>query len=186
MGSPPTSDGTHDPELDALRIAVRGEGKRPGLADVLPRLQRTHRKTLIRRELWTKGELARHPAPREVIRSMRRPGNVDEHRRVVQTFDARRTLVNDVHENRVVRYTVREVRARLVLRAQGGHQEAIDLLRELDHAVGATPFLLEVGELSARPTEPTATLSGDPLYRTVFHALLSLPRSPQGATGPAG
>ncbi len=163
-------------EMNALRTAVRGEGRRPGLADVLPRLQRSHRKMLVRHEMWTKGELARHPEPREVIRSMRRPGNVDERRRVVQTFDARRMMVADVHENRVVRYTVEEVMTRLIVRSRDGEPEATALLRELDQAVATAPFLREVGGLRSRPTEPTATLSGDPLYRTVFHALIGLPR----------
>jgi predicted component of viral defense system (DUF524 family) len=185
MASPPTSDLASDPhsdppaddvELQALRIAVRGAGRRPGLVDVLPRLQRSHRKMLVRHEMWTKGELARHPEPREVIRSMRRPGNVDERRRVVQTFDARRTMVADVHENRVVRYTVEEIMTRLIIRSREGNAEAGELLHELDHAVSTAPFLHEVGGLRSRPTEPTATLSGDPLYRTVFHALIGLPR----------
>jgi hypothetical protein len=184
MASRPTSEPA-DPvgaspfperEMRALRTAVRGEGRRPGLADVLPRLQRSHRKMLVRREMWTKGDLARHPEPREVIRSMRRPGNVDENRRVVQTFDARRVMVADVHENRVVRYTVEEVLTRLILRSREGDPEAGALLRELDQAVASAPFLREVGGLRSRPTEPTATLSGDPLYRTVFHALIGLPR----------
>lgn len=184
MASRPTSEraepgGTPslaEREMNALRTAVRGEGRRPGLADVLPRLQRSHRKMLVRHEMWTKGELARHPEPREVIRSMRRPGNVDERRRVVQTFDARRVMVADVHENRVVRYTVEEVLTRLIVRSRNGEAEATALLRELDHAVATAPFLREVGGLRSRPTEPTATLSGDPLYRTVFHALIGLPR----------
>ena len=37
-------------------------------------LQQTHRKDLIRVERWTSGDLARHPEPRELIRSRRQPG----------------------------------------------------------------------------------------------------------------
>ena len=142
MASPPSSESAvstvGDPEMDALRLAVRGQGRRPGLVDVLPRLQRSHRKLLVRNEMWTKGELARHPEPREVIRSMRRPGNVDEKRRVVQTFDARRTMIADVHENRVVRYTVEEVLTRLIIRSRAGNDEANTLLPE-ERRLAITP-----------------------------------------------
>ncbi|HSL12043.1 MAG TPA: hypothetical protein VLA82_12075 [Actinomycetota bacterium] len=162
-------------ELDALRIAVRGDGTRPGLVSVLPRLQRAHKKELIRREHWTSGDLARHPEPRELIRSWRRPGNLDEHGRLLHVFDARRMLVEDVHENRVVKHVVHDVRARLHRLASAGVGDAPELERELDLAVDRCPFLIDVGVLKARPTEPTATLGGDPLYRTVFQLWLGLP-----------
>ena len=162
-------------ELFALRIAVRGDGTRPGLASVLPRLQRSHKKELIRREQWTSGDLARHPEPRELIRSRRRPGNVDEHGRLLHVFDARRVLVEDVHENRVVKHVVQDVRARLDRLAAAGVGDAGDLARELDIAIERCPFLALVGTLKSRPTEPTATLGGDPLYRTVFQLWLALP-----------
>jgi hypothetical protein len=175
MGSPP-SDPARAGELDRLRAAVRGDEREPGLAAVLPRLQGAHRKELIRRERWTQGDLARHPQPRELIRSVRRPGNMDENGRLIRVFDAQRVLVEDVHENRVVRYVVRIVRGRIARLAARGEPEAIRLLRELDAAVTTAPFLRDVGELDARPTVPTATLSGDPLYRSVFRTLLALDR----------
>lgn len=176
MASPPSEPGVPAGELEHLRTAVRGNGSEPGLAWVLPRLQRAHRKELIRRERWTMGDLARHPEPRELIRSVRRPGNMDEHGRLIRVFDARRVLVEDVHENRVVRYVVQAVRARIAGLAAEGDLEAVTLLRELDAAVTNAPFLRTVGELDARPTVPTATLSGDPLYRSVFRTWLALDR----------
>jgi hypothetical protein len=176
MGSPPSEPSVEAGELERLRTAIRGAGVEPGLAWVLPRLQRAHRKDLIRRERWTMGDLARHPEPRELIRSVRRPGNMDENGRLIRVFDARRVLVEDVHENRVVRYVVQAVRGRLVALAGRGDLEAVTLLRELDAAVTNAPFLRTVGDLDARPTEPTATLSGDPLYRSVFRTWLALDR----------
>jgi hypothetical protein len=160
-------------ELDRLRAAVRGAGDQPGLAKVLPRLQRAHRKELVRREQWTFGDLARHPEPRELIRSRRRPGNLDENGKLIRIFDSRRLLVEDVHENRVVRHAVLEVRSRL---AAIEELEAFQLLNELDAAISQAPFLRQVGALKARPTEPTATLAGDPLYRAVYQAWLTLQR----------
>jgi hypothetical protein len=160
-------------ELDRLRAVVRGAGDQPGLAHVLPRLQRAHRKELVRQEQWTFGELARHPEPRELIRSRRRPGNLDENGQLIRIFDSRRVLVEDVHENRVVRHAVMEVRTRLA--ALDG-LEAFRLLDELDAAIAQAPFLRQVGRLRARPTEPTATLAGDPLYRAIYQAWLSLQR----------
>ncbi|MBI3648837.1 MAG: DUF2357 domain-containing protein [Actinobacteria bacterium] len=159
--------------LESLRAAVCGAADRPGLVHVLPRLQRAHRKQLIRLEQWTHGDLARHPEPRELIRSRRRPGNIDEHGRIVRIFDARRVLVDDVHENRVVRHVVREVRSRLLALDE---PEAMELLDELDSAIAQAPFLRQVGPLSATSTEPTATLAGDPLYRAVYQTWLDLRR----------
>jgi hypothetical protein len=159
--------------LDALRAVVRGDADRPGLVDVLPRLQRAHRKELRRRERWTHGDLARHPEPREVIRSRRRPGNMGPNGQFIRIFDARRELVEDVHENRVVRHAVTDVRRRLLALDD---PEAATLLEELDAAIAQAPFLRDVGDLRARPTEPTATLSGDPLYRAVFQGWLGLGR----------
>lgn len=171
-------------ELEALRDTVRGDGNRPGLSSVLPRLQRAHKKELIRREQWTSGDLARHPEPRELIRSWRRPGNLDERGRLLHVFDARRVLVEDVHENRVVKHVVTDVHVRLDRLAEQGVGDAEDLRRELDLAIDRAPFLSTVGSLKARPTEPTGTLGGDPLYRTVFQLWLALPPVP-AASPPA-
>lgn len=165
-------------ELEALRDAVRGDGNRPGLTSVLPRLQRAHKKELIRREQWTSGDLARHPEPRELIRSWRRPGNLDERGRLLHVFDARRVLVEDVHENRVVKHVVTDVHVRLDRLAEQEVGDAEALRRELDLAIDRAPFLSTVSGLKARPTEPTGTLGGDPLYRTVFQLWLALPPAP--------
>jgi hypothetical protein len=160
-------------ELEALRLVVRGTDDRAGLVDVLPRLQHTHRKELRRRERWTHGDLARHPEPRELIRSRRRPGNLGPNGQLVRVYDARRELVEDVHENRVVRHAAEDVRRRLLALDD---PEAAVLVEELDVALAQAPFLRNVGPLRARPTEPTATLAYDPLYRSVFQAWLELDR----------
>ena len=174
MASPRSSSSRSDvTSLDELRSIVRGTPDRPGLVDVLPRMQLAHRKELRRREQWTHGDLARHPEPRELVRSRRRPGNIGEHGELIRIFDARRELVEDVHENRVVRHAVRDVRRRL---EELEDPDAVALLVELDAAIAQAPFLRNVGALRARPTEPTATLSGDPLYRAVFQAWLELDR----------
>jgi hypothetical protein len=176
MGSPPSEPRSPSMGLERLRAAVRGTERGPGLAAVLPRLQGAHRKSLVRVERWTLGDLARHPEPRELIRSVRRPGNRDEHGRVVNIFDSRRVLVEDVHENRVVRHAALEVRSRLQRLVAQGDGEATEILQELDTALAAAPFLRNVSALDARPTVPTATLSEDPLYRTVFQIWLALDR----------
>jgi hypothetical protein len=170
-----TTPAPDDRELDALRTLIRGGPGRPGLDRALPRLQRAHRKELLRVERWTYGELARHPEPRELIRSWRRPGNIDEHDRIRRIFDARRVLVADVHENRVVRYAVVESRRRLRGRAETGDPAAPSLLAELEIAAAQAPFLDEVSDLRSSPREPTATLQRDPLYRTIFCGVLGLP-----------
>ena len=138
---------------------------------MLPRLQRAHRKDLIRAERWTSGDLARHPEPRELIRSRRRPGNMDENGRLIRVFDARRVLVEDVHENRVVKHAVGEVRAALDASEE---DEALLMLLELDAATAQATYLHDVGDLKGLPGVPTATLAGHPLYRTVYQAWLDL------------
>jgi hypothetical protein len=185
MGSPASSE-LHDEApaepasdvgLDQLRDILHGTPGRPGLIDALPRLQRSHRKELIRVERWTTGDLARHPEPRSLIRSRRKPGNLDEHGRLRRVFDQRRVLTEDVHENRVVLHAVQEVRARVAVLADNGEAEAFDLLRELDGAISTAPFLRDLSTLRSLPRTPTATLQTDPIYRSVFLAWLSLPRA---------
>jgi hypothetical protein len=175
----PASDQAVPAAIHPVRAAVLGSGDELGLVAILPRLQRAHRRVLIRREQWTEGDLARHPEPRELLRSVRRPGNMDEHGRLVRVFDARRVLVEDVHENRVVRHVVLEVRRRLASLASADEADARGLLLALDAAVSTAPFLRSVGDLDARPTVPTATMSSDPLYRRVFRIWLELDRTPR-------
>ncbi|MDH5224477.1 MAG: hypothetical protein OEW46_06880, partial [Actinomycetota bacterium] len=160
--------------IEVLRGIVRGFDGRPGLVDVLPRLQDRHRLDLVRVERWTSGDLARHPEPRELIRSRRRPGNLDEHGRLRRVFDARRVLTPDIHENRVVLHAVRDVRRAL---ETIDSPEAVDLLFELDAALAQASYLDDVGRLRGLPGVPTATLAGDPLYRTVYQAWLTLRRA---------
>lgn len=160
--------------IDVLRKIVRGADGRPGLTDVLPQLQQRHRLDLVRVERWTAGDLARHPEPRELIRSRRRPGNLDEHGRLKRVFDARRVLTPDIHENRVVLHAVREVQRALEASEE---PEAAKLLFELDAAIAQASYLNDVGRLKGLPGVPTATLAGDPLYRTVYQAWLTLRRS---------
>jgi hypothetical protein len=152
---------------------VRGADGAPGFVDVLPRLQQRHRMDLVRVERWTSGDLARHPEPRELVRSRRRPGNLDEHGRLKRVFDARRVLTPDIHENRVVLHAVREVRKALEASEEA---DAVELLFELDAAIAQASYLDDVGRLRGLPGVPTATLAGDPLYRTVYQAWLQLRR----------
>jgi len=173
MGSPATSEDIEPSaaSLEVLRDIVRGRDGRPGLVHVLPRLQREHRKDLIREERWTSGDLARHPEPRELVRSRRKPGNLDEHGKLKRIYDSRRVLTSDIHENRVVKHAVGEVRAALDASEE---DEALLMLLELDAATAQATYLHGVGDLKGLPGVPTATLAGHPLYRTVYQAWLDL------------
>lgn len=173
MVSPASSETAAAPRIGVLMEIVRGIDGRPGLASVLVRLQQAHRKDLIRVERWTSGDLARHPEPRELIRSRRRQGNLDEHGRLKRVYDSRRVMTADIHENRVVLHAVRDVRRALEASEE---PEAAGLLLELDAAVAQASFLDEVGDLRGLPGVPTATLAGDPLYRTAYQAWLRLRR----------
>jgi hypothetical protein len=158
------SSRTSDRELARLRSAVRGTGELPGLATLLPLLQKWHRRQLRKEEYWTKEELVRHPEPRALIRAMRRAGNLDQRGLPLRTFDSRRFDDADLHENRVVRAVVEDVRARL---GSIDHPEARELLDELESALARAPYLRDVRDLRAR-VEPTAALVRDPLYRAVL------------------
>ena len=175
MGSPATSEDVEPSaaSLEVLSDIVRGRDGRPGLVHVLPRLQREHRKDLIREERWTSGDLARHPEPRALVRSRRKPGNLDEHGKLKRIYDSRRVLTSDIHENRVVKHAVGEVRAALDASEE---DEALLMLLELDAATVQATFLHDVGDLKGLPGVPTATLAGHPLYRTVYQAWLDLRR----------
>ena len=167
MASSPTSEAPSPDALVSLRVAVRGDGKRPGLAAILPKLQEGHRRELRREPHWSKEELVRHPEPRELIRSMRKPGNLDTEGRPVYTLDERRLLTADIYENRMVRAVVEDVRTGL-RSASRNDPEAKELLHELDAAVALTPFLDEVSVPANPRYRPTATLTKDPLYRSVL------------------
>ncbi len=167
MASSPTSEAPSPDALATLRAAVRGHGDKPGLAVILPKLQQGHRRELRREPHWSKEELVRHPEPRELIRSMRKPGNLDTEGRPVYTLDERRLLTADIYENRMVRAVVEDVRARL-RSASREDPEGKDLLHELDAAVALTPFLDEVRVMANPRYRPTATLTKDPLYRAVL------------------
>ena len=154
-----------------LRRMVYGGATAAGLSTVLPLLQTGHRRELTVEPHWSKEELVRHPEPRELIRSMRKPGNLDEQGRPVYTLDERRSLTADIYENRVVKQTVEHVQRRLdELAADDDQQvrgEAQALTRVLEGALRQAPFLEEVGFVG-RADMPTATLTQDPLYRRMM------------------
>jgi len=154
------------PSLAALTAAVRGDDRHPGLATILPLLQTRHRRELRREERWSKEELVRHPDPRQLRRAMRKPGNLDEHRRPGYTLDERRYVTADIRENRFVRGVALAIRGDLLALAAKKRKAAV-LLSALDTAIGAAPFLREVGALEPRQQQMTTTLLQDPLYRAV-------------------
>ncbi|MGZ8570894.1 MAG: DUF2357 domain-containing protein [Actinomycetota bacterium] len=157
----------HDPELQRLRLAIYGAADRPGLVRILPELQIKHRRELRREERWSKEELVRHPDPRQLIRAMRKAGNLDDRGLPVYTLDERRFSTADVHENRYVRGVVDEVRQRVLALLDDGEREAIPLLQDLERARAQASFLGEVGAPGRRGREPTTTLMKDPIYRAV-------------------
>lgn len=161
-----TSSSSRGPNLERLRRAVLGDGIHPGLVTVLPMLQTRHRRELRHEERWSKEELVRHPDPRQLRRAMRKPGNLDEHRRPVYTLDERRFATADIRENRYVRKVVDGVREDLT-EIVPDTNEAARLLLQLDEAIGRAPYLREVGTLAPREHGMTTTLLQDPLYRAV-------------------
>jgi hypothetical protein len=150
---------------------VHGDGRSPGLVTILPLLESRHRRDLHTEPHWAKEELVRHPEPRELIRSMRKAGNLDEEGRPMYTLDERRSLTADIYENRVVRQTIDLVDDRLRAladdRGSGVHAEATVLRRALEGARRRAPFLDDVRP-QMRTGAASATLTQDPLYRTVM------------------
>ncbi|MEX0984392.1 MAG: hypothetical protein WD096_05020 [Actinomycetota bacterium] len=154
--------------MDLLRAAVRGDGRHPGLLMVLPMLQTRHRRELRREERWSKQELVRHPEPRQLIRAMRKPGNLTEHGLPIYTLDEHRYSTADIRENRLVLEAVQTTREGLRAHADAGDTEAGTLLRALERAAGQAPFLVDVGRVDPRQRGMTTTLLQDPLYRSVM------------------
>lgn len=158
-------------ELAMLRRIVYGSSTDAGMATVLPLLQTGHRRELTTEPHWSKEELVRHPEPRELIRSMRKPGNLDGQGRPVYTLDERRSLTADIYENRVIKQTVEHVQRRLTSLAEEADPavsgEAQAMARVLEGARRQAPFLDEVGFVG-RADMPTATLTQDPLYRRMM------------------
>jgi hypothetical protein len=154
-----------------MRRVVYGAANAAGLATLLPMLQISHRRELTTEPHWSKEELVRHPEPRELIRSMRKPGNLDPQGRPVYTLDERRSLTADIYENRVVRQVIETVRARIKTLIGDPdpqiHGEAHAMLRVLEGAERQAMFLDEV-KPAARSSMPTATLTQDPLYRRMM------------------
>lgn len=154
-----------------LRRMVYGTPTDAGLSTVLPLLQAGHRRELTTEPHWSKEELVRHPEPRELIRSMRKPGNLDDQGRPVYTLDERRSLTGDIYENRVVKQTVDDVQRRIAELATDEDAnvrgEALAMARVLEGARRQAPFLEEVGSVRRADT-PTATLTQDPLYRRMM------------------
>ena len=147
---------------------MRGDGRHPGLAAVLPMLQTRHRRELRREERWSKEELVRHPEPRQLVRAMRKPGNLTEQGLPIYTLDEHRYSTADIRENRLVRDSALRTRAGLEIHAEAGDGEAAALLRALDRAIAQAPFLDEVGPVDPRQRGMTTTLLQDPLYRAVM------------------
>ena len=158
-------------ELALMRRAIYGGAGVAGLATVLPMLQISHRRELRTEPHWSKEELVRHPEPRELIRSMRKPGNLDPEGRPLYTLDERRALTADIYENRVVRQTIEAVQERVVALAEDPdpqvHGEARAMRRVLEGARRQAMFLDDVG-VAGRTSMPTATLTQDPLYRRLM------------------
>jgi hypothetical protein len=169
MDSHPSSEqpepGGATTEMDNLRAVVRGTAERPGLTTLLPLMQGRHQTTLRLEEHWTSRDLVRHPEPRELVRSMRKLGNRDADGRLVRTVETRRSVTDDVLENRFVRNVTDETRRRLVALDD---DEARSLIHELDAARHLAPFLRQVAPLERPVSEPTIVLTLDPLYRSVF------------------
>lgn len=158
-------------ELALMRRAIYGGAGVAGLATILPMLQISHRRELRTSPHWSKEELVRHPEPRELIRSMRKPGNLDPQGRPVYTLDERRALTADIYENRVVRQTIEDVQERVVALAEDPDPqirgEARAMLRVLEGARRQASFLDDVGA-AERTSMPTATLTQEPLYRRLM------------------
>lgn len=105
---------------------------------------------------------------------MRKLGNIDGRGKLVRTFEMRRSVTEDVVENRFVRHVTEHVRGRLVALPRA---ETAALLRELDAATHLARFLREAGPLTEPIREPTAVLAQAPLYRAVYETWMALRRA---------
>lgn len=172
-------------ELLRLRRAVLGTERRPGLAEILPRISRDPHQVLRTEELWVRRHRARRPHPARLAQALVRSGNLSVDLRPERVVDTRVEHSVDVYENRLVRAYVDQVARRLrriarVLTATGDESmlaQAAALAHRLDLGRRSASFLAGVSELTRPPTEVTMVLQARPDYRAALEGFLEFQRS---------
>ena len=158
-------------EIRRLRRAIHGESDQPGLVDILPQLQRKHHQVLINTKPWRPRAAARRPVLSEIMRAVRRPGNLDATGRPMAVIDAVAEPSANTYENQLVRLLLRLVdrRLRSALRAAGRtHRQTLEALSlSFEQARSSAPFLRAVDLPVFVPRQLTMVLLRVSEYRAI-------------------
>jgi hypothetical protein len=178
-------------ELKRLERSVSGvpagaEKQRPGLANLLPAIQREPHRMLRKEERWVARGSARRPEISALARMLARPNNIDDDQHLRRIVDARVKHTVDLYENQVVRALRDQTKRRLVrlirtcdgqTRYSAAHAQAVTLLTDLQRAERRAPFLDEVSDLRVPPSRPSMVLLRRPEYRAALEGYLEINRS---------
>lgn len=175
----PPHENTYQQECERLRRAILGTRNRPGLKDVLPRLQLDPQRTLIARSVWVPRRQARRLEPAGLRQCLLRAGNLDDKLTPLQVLDPRVEQTFDVYENRLVKAFVHQVGMRLRWASQfcRNNPELTQLRSVLRSAETQAPFLKEVKLLEALSPRLTMVLLKRPQYRAALEGYLEFQRT---------
>jgi predicted component of viral defense system (DUF524 family) len=181
----PPSEMTLAEELRRLRRAVIGTSTRPGLAQVLPEIQREPHRMLERNERWVRVDQARRPEPAAFPLVIVAADNLSAQGRPHRVVDTRAEHTVDVFENRIVKAFAAEAGVRLRRLTSVAERRASEEVREevatltsgLVAAHRRAAFLADVSRLTAPPNKTTMVLLRRPPYRAALEGWIELRRS---------
>lgn len=180
---------TLEDEYLKLHAAIAGTRERPGLLQILPRIQRECHQVLIPKTAIRDANKVRRPDISRLPQIMTMPGNVLTEKKVFQMFDVTFEHSYDTYENRLVKEYIKALRSRLsrlqtqmslAPPAMASGLEA--LIAEFNLACMRATFLREVKLASTFMVRITMVLLKNQAYRAVFEDYLALNQQSSGAT----
>ena len=168
-----------------LRRAVMGTEDHLGIAAVLPKISEAPHSVLVTDELWVNLDDARRPPPHRFPQAIVRPGNLGEDRLPFQVIDSRVDRSFDVYENRLLKFFIHRLNAKLnvLIRTLGKINkpallaEATFALEQLDLARRMAPFLDQVRDVPNIPDSVSMVFLKQPYYRAVLNRYIEFQKS---------
>ena len=169
-------ESTLEEQILRLRRAVLGSEGKSGLSQTLPRIAESPHSILISDYSWVKRDRVHRPAAHRFAQAFARPGNIDENGLPVQMIDSRVELSFDVYENRLLKFFLRRIEARLssIVRLLGTKNkpnllvDSEQILEQVRLARKSAPFLDQVQDVPNVSDSLSMVFLKHPLYRTVL------------------
>lgn len=180
---------TLEDEYLKLYRAIAGTKERPGLLQILPRIQRECHQVLIPKTAIRDANKVRRPDISRLPQVMTMPGNVLTEKKVFQMFDVTFEQSFDTYENRLVKEYVKALRSRLsrlqtqMSAAPPAMASGLETLTaEFNLACTRATFLREVKLGSTFMVRITMVLLKNQAYRAVLEDYLALNQQTSGST----